>query len=149
VGAAGEAPLRLREARAAAISEKSFCGLSPEQMHGLLHRPLASPQLLMLADELPEPPEAPVARLFGLLADAFGERGVRPTAKGYLPRALCREVAQAYLGEAGYAEMTRSSGAARRCSVSTTSSGRWSASRWCRTGSVRSSRRQRRAGTGR
>lgn len=36
--------------------------------------------------------------LFRLLVDAIGEQGLKPTAKGNLPRALCREAALAYWG---------------------------------------------------
>ena len=48
--------------------------------------------------------------LFLLLAERIGEKGVKPTATGNLPRNLCREVAQVYMGETGYLEYTRHGG---------------------------------------
>ncbi len=34
---------------------------------------------------LDSPPSAPIAALFGLLVDAIGEDGVKPTANGNIP----------------------------------------------------------------
>lgn len=87
-----------------------FQGLSPEQMSQLLYEPWTSPSLLSFADPLPVEPDAPIVRLFTLLADAIGEGGVKPTAKGNLPRKLCREIAVAYFGEDRYRENTRYGG---------------------------------------
>ncbi|MFU8838219.1 MAG: YecA family protein [Thiohalomonadaceae bacterium] len=87
-----------------------FHGLSPMQMQQMLDRPFDSPELVRFSVNLDIKPDAPVARLFSLLADGIGEQGVKPTAKGNLPRALCREVVLAYLGEEGYAKATRYSG---------------------------------------
>ena len=87
-----------------------FHGLSPSQMQQMLDHPFDSPELVRFSESLEVEPDAPVARLFSLLAEGIGEQGVKPTAKGNLPRALCREVALAYLGEEGYAEATRYSG---------------------------------------
>jgi hypothetical protein len=52
----------------------------------------------------------PILRLFSLLADAIGEQGLKPTAKGNLPRNFCREAALAYWGEETYQERTRYGG---------------------------------------
>ncbi len=55
-------------------------------------------------------PVAPVLTLFKLLADAIGEQGLKPTAKGNLPRNFCREAALTYLGKQKYWENTRYGG---------------------------------------
>lgn len=85
-----------------------FLGLSPLDMQRLLYFPFESPELLTFAD-VPKP-EAPVLRLFMLLAEKVGEKGVKATAKGNLPQKLSREVTMLYLGEAGYADFTRYGG---------------------------------------
>jgi hypothetical protein len=41
------------------------------------------------------------------LADAIGTQGLKPTAKGNLPRKVCREAALAYWGEETYRKQTR------------------------------------------
>ncbi|MEX0386002.1 hypothetical protein [Spiribacter onubensis] len=87
-----------------------FRGLSAHQVHRLLHFPLDSPDELQVSTVLGSEPEAPLARLFGLLAEAIGEKGLKPTAKGNLPRNACREIMQARLGERGYANYTRYGG---------------------------------------
>lgn len=84
-----------------------FQGLSPEQMRVLLNAPLDQQTIVTIPSELTEEPEAPLADLFRLLADAIGEKGLKPTAKGNLPRNTCREILYAHLGDAGYAEHTR------------------------------------------
>ena len=87
-----------------------FHGLSSAQMQQVLDRPFDAPELVRFNEVLPVEPDAPVVRLFKLLAEGIGEQGVKPTAKGNLPRALCREVVHAYLGEEGYAEEIRYGG---------------------------------------
>ncbi len=84
-----------------------FHGLSPEQMHRLLHLPFASPDVAVIANAPEGGAAAPIARLFGLLAEAVGEQGLKPTATGNLPRALCREVARAYWDEKTYQDRMR------------------------------------------
>jgi hypothetical protein len=85
-----------------------FLGLSPLDMQRLLYFPFESPELLRFA-EVPKP-EAPALKLFMLLAEKVGEKGVKATTKGNLPQKLSREVAMLYLGEAGYADFTRYGG---------------------------------------
>ena len=85
-------------------------GLSPEQMHRLLYFPFDSPRLLTFPDVLEVEPDAPIIRLFSLLAAAIGEAGLKPTARGNLPRNFCREAALAYFGEEYYREVTRFAG---------------------------------------
>lgn len=87
-----------------------FRGLSPNQMHRLLHFPLESPDVVRVSTVLDSEPDAPLAYLFGLLAEAIGDKGLKPTAKGNLPRNACREIMQAFLGESGYAKRTRFGG---------------------------------------
>lgn len=84
-----------------------FHGLSPEQMHWILNRPFDSPQLVCFPEVLDTQPNPPVMRLFSLLTEAIGEQGLKPTAKGNLPRKLCREAALAYWGEQQYQRKTR------------------------------------------
>jgi hypothetical protein len=84
-----------------------FEGLSPEQMSRILDFPFDSPSLLTFPDVLETEPDAPVIRLFSLLADAIGEAGLKATAKGNLPRNFCRTAALTFLGEEEYREHTR------------------------------------------
>ena len=87
-----------------------FHGLSPEQMHRLLHFPFASPELVRLPDVLTTSPTAPIVTLFGMLLEAIGEKGLKPTAKGNLPQKFCREAALAFWGDEVYRENTRFGG---------------------------------------
>jgi hypothetical protein len=84
-----------------------FHGLSPEQMHQILNFPFASQGLVRFPEVLDANPVAPVLTLFRLLTDTIGEQGLKPTAKGNLPRNFCREAAQAYWSEQRYQENTR------------------------------------------
>lgn len=87
-----------------------FHGLSPEQMHRILNLPFASPGLVHFPEVLDTIPTAPILTLLGLLMDAIGEQGLKPTAKGNLPRNFCRETALIYWGEQRYQEKTRYGG---------------------------------------
>ncbi len=87
-----------------------FHGLSPEQMHRILDFPFTSPGLVRFPEVLDAIPAAPILSLFELLANAIGEQGLKPTAKGNLPRNFCREAALAYWGEQQYQENTRFGG---------------------------------------
>ena len=87
-----------------------FRGLSPEQMHQILDLPFASPGLVRFPEVLHANPAAPILTLFELLTDAIGEQGLKPTAKGNLPRNFCREAALIYWGEQRYQERTRYGG---------------------------------------
>jgi hypothetical protein len=84
-----------------------FDGLSPDQMAGMLNRPFSSQRLVVFPEVLDSPPSAPITRLFSLLVEAIGEQGLKPTAKGNLPRQFCREAALAYWGEQKYQKNTR------------------------------------------
>jgi hypothetical protein len=87
-----------------------FHGLSPEQMYQMLNFPFTSPQLVRFPEVLNTAPAAPLLTLFSLLVDAIGEQGLKPTAKGNLPRQFCREAALAYWDEETYRERTRYGG---------------------------------------
>ena len=87
-----------------------FHGLSPEQMHQILNFPFASPGLVHFPEVLGATPAAPILTLFQQLTDAIGDQGLKPTAKGNLPRNFCREAALVYWGEQRYLENTRYSG---------------------------------------
>ncbi len=87
-----------------------FHGLSPEQMHRILHFPFASPGLIRFPEILDTSPKAPILTLFSLLAETIGEQGLKPTAKGNLPQKFCREAALAYWGETTYRENTQLGG---------------------------------------
>ncbi len=84
-----------------------FHGLSPAQMHNLLYLPFASPKVAVIAQAPESGAAAPISRLFGMLAEAIGEQGLKPTATGNLPRNLCREIARAYWDEKTHEERTR------------------------------------------
>jgi hypothetical protein len=87
-----------------------FHGLSPEQMHQILNLPFASPGLVRFPEVLDATPAAPILTLFQQLRNAIGDQGLKPTAKGNLPRNFCREAAAAYWGEQRYQEKTRYGG---------------------------------------
>lgn len=87
-----------------------FHGLSPDQMRCVLDAPFSSPQLVNFPECLETQPSAPIVTLFQLLADAIGEQGLKPTAKGNLPQKLCRASALSYWGEETYERNTRYSG---------------------------------------
>ena len=84
-----------------------FQGLSADQMHRFLHFPFDSPELVTYAQVVAGDPKAPILTLFGLLADAIGEQGLKATATGNLPRNVCREAASAYWGDEAIREDAR------------------------------------------
>lgn len=86
---------------------KVFVGLSPDQMYRLINFPFESPGVVEFPSVLDTDPSAPIITLFRMLADAIGESGLKPTAKGNLPLKVVQEIARTYLGEEGYARFTR------------------------------------------
>jgi len=86
---------------------EKFHGISAEQMHRFPDFPFSSPQIVSFPDLLDTTPSAPILSLFGLLAEAIGAQGLKPTAKGNLPRNSCRDMALAYWGEETYRHNTR------------------------------------------
>ena len=87
-----------------------FHGLSPAQMYQMLNLPFTSPELARFPDVFDTAPTAPLLSLCNLLVEAIGEQGLKPTAKGNLPRQFCRESALTYWGEETYQERTRYGG---------------------------------------
>ena len=77
----------MRQRNQASLDE--FHGLSPEWMHRILVFPFDSPELVTYAPLVAPDSSAPILTLFGLLAEAIGEKGLKPTAKGNLPRNVC------------------------------------------------------------
>ncbi|MFT5114225.1 MAG: hypothetical protein ACI8P9_003559 [Parasphingorhabdus sp.] len=88
-------------------AQGGFHGLSPEQMHCLLNFPFTSPQLVHFPEVLDSVPKAPILTLFELLTEAIGKQGLKPTAKGNLPRNFCREAGLLYWGDQKYQRNTR------------------------------------------
>lgn len=78
---------------------EDFHGLSPEQMHRLLAAPFDAPDLLEAPQVLAVEPNAPILDLFLPLAEALSGDGLKATAKGNLPRAVCRDLAVRYFTE--------------------------------------------------
>lgn len=91
-------------------SAAGFHGLSPDQMFNMLRRPFESLHLVTFAEHPVGCEDAPIMRLFLLLAEAAGDKGFKATAKGNLPQKFCREAARRYWGEEEYARRTHFSG---------------------------------------
>ncbi|HEX7004323.1 MAG TPA: SEC-C metal-binding domain-containing protein [Trueperaceae bacterium] len=92
---------RLTEMRNHAPLE-DFQGLSPEQMMRMLHFPFESPEVLSFGEVLDHEVEAPILELVRVILEAVGEDGLKATAKGNLPRALCREAAERWTNTVEY-----------------------------------------------
>lgn len=86
-----------------------FEGLSPTHMGALLGQLPGRDKVVQLAS-LAEVSNAPIIQLFELLILAIGDKGLKVTAKGNLPRNFCRDAALSFLGEQGYAQRTRYGG---------------------------------------
>ncbi len=85
-----------------------FHGLSPEQMYKVLYFPFESPSLVQFGEYgAVDSTTAPVLTLFSLLAEAVGEKGLTPTAKGNLPQRFCREAALSFWGQEEYEDRTK------------------------------------------
>lgn len=78
-----------------------FQGLSPKQIGRLINEPFTVPNLVSFS-AAPQSADAPIMRLFNLLVDAIGDKGMKPTAKGNLPRNFCRDAAFQFYGEEEY-----------------------------------------------
>jgi hypothetical protein len=87
-----------------------FQGLSPHQMHHLLTRPLDAPDILVFNTQPPGVEEAPIMRLFQMLVEAIGDKGLKATAMGNLPQKFSREAALRYWSEQEHARQTRYGG---------------------------------------
>jgi len=75
-----------------------FAGLSPSEMRTVLATPFDAHEVASFADVLPQEPVCPVTTLFKALADAVGDKGLKPTATGNLPRNTVREISIALNG---------------------------------------------------
>jgi hypothetical protein len=73
-----------------------FHGLSPGQMHRLLHYPFDSPDLVRFSETVTGIPSAQLLTLAEQIAGAAGEQGLKATARGNLPQKLCREAARVF-----------------------------------------------------
>ncbi len=72
-----------------------FQGLSPDQMHQLFHHPFESDDLVRFGTDSRTRPPATTALLLELLAEAIGEKGIKLTPKGNLPRKLVAAAVEA------------------------------------------------------
>lgn len=84
-------------------AQDDFHGLSPEQMNPMLYAPFDSPAVARFQKHVPLSAcdDAPLCWLFLRLYEAIGDKGIKPTAKGNLPRAQCRDLADAYRARFG------------------------------------------------
>jgi len=82
-------------------AQTDFHGLSSEQIYNFLYFPFESPQLIRFFEPQAMEFSAPILSLFIAMAEGFGEQGVKPTARGNLPRQLSKDIAMQYLGEEG------------------------------------------------
>lgn len=85
----------------------AFCGLSPDQMHRLLHFPFDSHSLVEFNLDVKSFPESPFLRIFSFLLQGAVREGLKATVKGNLPRNFVREAALWYYGEEEYQKHTR------------------------------------------
>ena len=89
-------------------SVDSFHGLSPKEMHQLLHFPFDSPEMVRFNfGAVTKPEDAPMLQLLSLIVEAVGEEGLKPTVTGNLPRAVSRQIAKKYLSEEKYKYLTQ------------------------------------------
>ncbi len=79
--------------------QDDFRGLSPEQVHRMLHFPFDTPAFFEFSETLALEPKAPVLVLIRSITDAIDEKGLKATGKGNLPRKLCQEAAKCYWSE--------------------------------------------------
>lgn len=86
-----------------------FHGLSSHEMYRLLHFPFESPEVITFNfnEAVSRPEDAPLTRLLSLMAEAIGEKGLKPTATGNLPRNVSREIARLYLPPERYDYLTQ------------------------------------------
>ncbi len=73
--------------------DDDFHGLSPDQMHRLLHFAFDSPELFVFSGSIAADTQAPVLTLARYMVEAIDEKGLKLTAKGNLPQKLCKEAA--------------------------------------------------------
>lgn len=86
---------------------EEFHDISPEQMMRLLHFPFESPEVIKFSESKSDVRSVPVIKLILLLLNGIGEKGAKATAKGNLPRNLCREIAVNYYSHEEYQKRTK------------------------------------------
>jgi hypothetical protein len=72
------------------LPQDDFQGLSPEQVHRMLHFPFDTPEFFTFPETLSSEPEAPILHLVQEINAAIDEKGLKATAKGNLPLKLCK-----------------------------------------------------------
>ena len=78
-----------------------FCGLTPYHMDALIYQPFNSPDVVRFNLEASPPLEAPFIRLLLMLLEEIGKEpeGLKATAKGNLPRKICRKIEEEFFPE--------------------------------------------------
>ncbi len=71
--------------------QDDFQGLSSEQVHRMLHFPFESPEIFSFPETLSIEPEAPILTLIQWISNDNDKKGLKTTAKGYLPLKLCKD----------------------------------------------------------
>lgn len=83
-----------------------FCGLTPDQMSGMLYAPFTSPETVSFSTGMLPVTNTRVMLVFIALVEAIGESGLKATATGNLPLKFCKALAQ-QLREKKYKNGTR------------------------------------------
>ena len=78
------------------LPQDDFQGLSPEQVHRMLHFPFDTPEFFTFPETLSSEPDAPILHLVQEITAAIDEKGLKATAKGNLPLKLCKEARVKY-----------------------------------------------------
>ena len=73
------------------LPQDDFQGLSPEQVHRMLHFPFDTPEFFTFPETLSSESDAPILHLIQEIAAAIDEKGLKATAKGNLPLKLCKQ----------------------------------------------------------
>ena len=78
-----------------------FCGLTPYHMDAFIYQPFNSPNIVRFNLEASPPLEAPFIKLLLMLLEEIGKEptGLKATAKGNLPRKLCRKIEEEFFPE--------------------------------------------------
>lgn len=77
-------------------AKSDFHGLSPEQMHRVLHFPFDSPDIARIRDILPRELDSPFSKILMKLLTGIDEGNLKPTKLGFLPRPICLEIAELF-----------------------------------------------------
>ncbi len=86
---------------------EEFHGLSPEEMHCFLHKPLESSELVTFSQVLQTEPESKAAFILSMLVEEIGEDGTKLTAKGNLGQKFCQEASKKYFARYPDSMMSR------------------------------------------